>query len=150
VRWISAFLVLVAASLGLARGAGACSMTVVALDFGPYDARSAAPLDSTTSVRVSCFTGTPYLIRIDAGGNSGGSFLPRKMRRTGGAYKLSYNLYRDSARTEIWGDGTGKTYVVNGTALRFQQTRTVYGRIPGSQNVPPGAYTDTVTVTLEW
>lgn len=149
-RWISAFFLLLLTASAIPAGAAACSITVFSLDFGGYDTRFASPVDSTASVRVSCLQGTPYQIRIDAGGNSAGRFLPRKMKLTGGAYKLRYNLYRDSARTEIWGDGTGKTYVVTGTATRFQQTRIVYGRIPGSQNVAPGMYNDSVTITIEW
>lgn len=150
VRWISAVFITFFMALAVPAGAATCGITVFALDFGGYDTRFASPLDSTTTIKVNCLVGTPYLIRLDAGGHSRGSFLPRKLKQTGGTYKLRYNLYRDSARTEIWGDGTGKTYVVNGTGQRFQVSRVVYGRIPGSQNVAPGAYSDTVTVTIEW
>jgi len=150
VRWISAALAIFLLIFAVEARALACGVTMISLNFGVYDTRSASPVDSDGYVSVNCPPNVSYLIRFDAGGNSGGSFLPRKLRLSGSTGALGYNLYRDSARTEIWGDGTNKTYILSGVGNGLQQTLIVYGRIPGSQNVVPGSYTDAITVTIEW
>ena len=87
----------------------ACTVSANLLAFGVYPPFSGTPTDSTGEVRVQCssgFTGL-YTIALNAGLNSGGSFANRQM--ASGANRLSYQLYRDAARTSVWGDGTGGT-----------------------------------------
>jgi spore coat protein U-like protein len=68
-----------------------------------------------------------------------------------GASNLTYQLYSDAARTMIWGDGTAGTVTVSAhVASNGTQNNTVYGRIPALQGVRPGAYTDTITVTVTY
>lgn len=51
----------------------------------------------------------------------------------------------------VWGDGSGGTATVSGAlALPGAIDHTVYGRLPARQNVGAGAYTDTLTVTLNF
>jgi spore coat protein U-like protein len=100
-----------------------------------------------------------YTIQLNAG--SSGSFSPRKL--ASGANLLNYNLYTTSARTTIWGNGSGGTSTVGGsftlgncTLLLLcsdeteSRNHTAYGRIPASQNVPAGSYSDTITVTVNY
>jgi spore coat protein U-like protein len=68
-----------------------------------------------------------------------------------GANLLSYSLYTDAARTNVWGDGTGSTATIGNTGTGAVQNVTVYGRIPGSQSsAPPGSYADTISVTVTY
>jgi spore coat protein U-like protein len=69
-----------------------------------------------------------------------------------GTDRLFYNLYRDAARTTIWGDGTNGTqsYFIGNPANNQDISVAIFGRIPASQNVKVGAYTDTITVTLSF
>jgi spore coat protein U-like protein len=67
-----------------------------------------------------------------------------------GSNNLRYDLYKDAARTQLWGSwesgyaGTGvQTIVVRGTT----QNLTVYGRIFASQTAPPGSYTSSFAVS---
>jgi spore coat protein U-like protein len=74
---------------------------------------------------------------------------------TSGANQLPYQLRRDSQSGAIWGDGTGGSSKVSDSytlTLIFSKTThySVYGRIPASQNVPPGSYTDTVTARVDF
>jgi len=59
-------------------------------------------------------------------------------------------LYVDNARTTPWGNTSG----VDGNPWTSPQADlTVYGRIPqrpAGGGVPPGAYTDTVTATINY
>jgi spore coat protein U-like protein len=130
----------------------ACSVNATSMNFGSYDVFSAAPLDSTSNISVSCNRFTLFVfITIGASPNSG-VFNPRQMKLLTGPDLLDYNLYTNAARTTIWGDGTGGTgfgfiFFVprNGT-----RNRTVYGRIPPGQDISGGLYTDTLVATITY
>jgi spore coat protein U-like protein len=70
------------------------------------------------------------------------------MRRS--SETLNYNLYRDSTRSTIWGDGTGGTqaYTQSNPQLNRNIRVDVFGRIPAGQDVTAGSYTATVTATI--
>ena len=130
----------------------ACSIDgVVSVAFGSYDVFSPAPLDSAGSVTYSC-TGAVGgdLVGIELSRGGAPSYSPRLMSQ--GAATMSYNLYRDAAHTDVWGDGTGGTsrYTLSGAGNNDTIVVNVYGRIPAMQNVTVGAYGDTVTVTLQF
>lgn len=133
-----------------------CGVTATSVGFGNYSPFDISPVDSTGNVRVSCsLLGLASLLvsyRIYLGTGTGGSYSPRMMYK--GTAPLNYNLYTNSARTTIWGDGSGGTsYVSDGYLLGLTTVRidyTVYARLPAEQNVAPGVYSDTITVTVEY
>lgn len=132
-----------------APAAWGCAVSATAVNFGGgYDPYT--QLDATGSVIATCATGLTYVVRIDAGANSGGKFIPRKARIAGGANTASYNLYTDSARTQVWGDGTNSTLIRTGTGTGSAQKLIVYGRLPSGQNLVVGSYSDALIVTVEW
>ena len=64
-----------------------------------------------------------------------------------GANRLGYFIYKDPAHATVWGNtiatGVAQTFTgIDGTPL------TVYGAITAAQNVPVGAYVDTVVATV--
>lgn len=122
-------------------------MTASALAFGLYDPLSGSPDDASTTLLVHCTNGTPYLLSLDAGLGAGATVAVRKM--TFGGDTINYSLYRDAARTQVWGE-TPSVDTVAGTGNGLVQSLTVYGRGFGGQNAAIGAYTDTVTVTVGW
>jgi spore coat protein U-like protein len=71
-----------------------------------------------------------------------------------GANILPYNIYKDPARSMIWGDGAGgySGLVITNTFSLLSWTSSVnlYGRIPASMTSRPGNYSDTILVTVEW
>lgn len=71
-----------------------------------------------------------------------------------GAYAIEYNLYTDSTRTTLWGDGSaGTSYVSDGYLLGLltvSRNYPVYGRVPAGQNLPAGVYSDVVVVTVDY
>jgi spore coat protein U-like protein len=139
------------------RAALNCSVSSGGIGFGDYDPVVATPDDSTGNIAVTCTRvilqdpfRVDYTLSLSRGTSP--SFAPRRM--ASGANRLAYNLYRDAARAEVWGDGTGTTRVVAGTAnfnwFQTSQTNnhTTYGRVPALQDVVPGAYADTIVVTI--
>jgi spore coat protein U-like protein len=130
--------------------AGACTISAPGVAFGAYDPQSAANDDSSGNVNLACpTTVTAPVVALSTGGS--GTYSPRRM--TNGAFNLNYNLYTTSARTVVWGNGTGGSVTqtlsggtISGGTRNF--TRTIFGRSPGSQNVGAGAYSDTITLTV--
>jgi len=127
-----------------------CKFTVSPLNFGTYSTFSGAPLEATGKINVTCSTGLPFTVKLDRGETPGRSFNPREMGAAGRKNSLKFNLYRDSARQEIWGDGTGNTFVVTGIGTGRPVSLTIYGRLPARQNVPANRYFDEINVIVEY
>jgi spore coat protein U-like protein len=142
---IAILIVLVAA----ARPADACLIdSTSSVSFGSYDVLSSSPLESTGTITYICVVSLS--IRIDLSNGGGASYVTRKMSGPAGD-KLNYNLYLDAARTRIWGDGTNSTERYGPfVGLLVLSTLTVYGRVSPQQDVRAGAYSDSITVTLNY
>ncbi len=122
-----------------------CGIAASPLAFGVY---AMGQTDSTTTVAVTCTSGTAYSVSLSAGGGAGATVGSRKL--TGPATQtLDYTLYRDAGRTIVWGDSIGSD-TVSGVGSGLLQSLTVYGRIPAAQGTGAGAYADTITVTLTY
>ena len=105
-------------------------------------------VDSTGSLSVTCTNTTAYNIGLDAGAGSGATIAARLMTGTGAA-TVTYSLYIDSGRTQVWGSTIG-TDTVAATGTGAAQSYTVYGRVPPQTTPAPGIYTDTVVVTVTY
>jgi spore coat protein U-like protein len=124
-----------------------CTISAGSLDFGSFEDLS-QPIAAATTLGTNCTTATPFSISM--GLDPGESADARKMKKGTGesASELTYQLYSDSARTAIWGDGSND--VVTGVGTGSSQSLTVYGLIPSQRVPPPGTYTDTVVVTITY
>ena len=130
----------------------ACNVSTNPVIFGNYDVFSPVPLDTSGAIIIQCDETPAVKVDISIGPSPGsGSFDPRTMGQISGTDSLLYNLYRDTNRSEIWGNGSGNTFTDRKNVNRNKpQVVTVYGRIPPLQNVSAGSYTDTLTVTINW
>ena len=108
----------------------------------------AANDDASTTLSVQCTNTTPYNIGLNAGTGTGATVASRKMTGTGGAL-VYYTLYSDNNRTTVWGQTIG-TDTVSASGSGAAQSYTVYGRVPVQTTPAPGAYTDTITVTVTY
>jgi spore coat protein U-like protein len=127
-----------------------CTVNTTSVNFGAYDpvvANAATPLDATGTVNVYCTTGTLATVSLDLGTHFTGT--TRRML-AGAANFLTYEIYRDAARTVVWntvntnsGTSTSKTIAINNGFI-------AYGRIPSGQDVTMGAYGDTLLVTVNY
>ncbi|MDD3530359.1 MAG: spore coat U domain-containing protein [Gallionellaceae bacterium] len=131
--------------------------TANTMAFGTYNPLLGSNHDAAGDVNLRCYTTAGLLVSVDIALNKGvysTVFSPRKM--ASGANRLNYDLYTNSGRTTIWGDGSGGTGTVTDSITLallsyVYRSYSVYGRIPGGQNtVPPGSYSDTVTITLTY
>jgi spore coat protein U-like protein len=126
-----------------------CDITATPMQF-PDAGLLAQPLLATSSVTVQCTQGAGYYIELDGGSTVGGTLVQRKLERAGSADTVDYQLYTNSQRTSIWGDGTRGTRRLAIVANGLQQTFTVYGLVPAQQSKPAGKYSDTVTATVSF
>jgi spore coat protein U-like protein len=131
-----------------------CLVSANPLNFNVY-APNSGNVDASSTLSVRCTRNTAYTVALSAGSTTGGTLAQRLL--TNGTDTLQYNLYTTTARTTVWGDGTASTATVAGTgaglAAAAAVTHTVYGRLVDStanQNVSPGSYADTITVTVTY
>ncbi|HEY2750883.1 spore coat U domain-containing protein [Phenylobacterium sp.] len=123
----------------------ACAVSANNLNFGAYAGQQ---IDNTVTLLATCSVTVPYDIGLNQGTFTGATVTTRRMAGTDPA-GLGYSLFQDTGRTTNWGN-TVPTDTVHGVGTGFAQTVTVFGRIPGGQNVSPGSYSDTITVTLNF
>ena len=130
---------------------GDCSITASSLDFGAAGLElSRTATDAVSTITMRCTQGTAYTIALDAGTGSGATVSERRMTRDAGPETLRYSLYRDSARTQVWGDGSAGTVMQSGTGTGTQNSinHSVYGRLVPQAEPPTGTYHDTITATV--
>jgi spore coat protein U-like protein len=134
-----------------ARLEAACSVSATGVSFGTYDILAAAPNDSTGSVVLQC-SPSDKNIRVTLSAGSSGTYTARTLKQ--GSDQLLYNLFRDAARTIVWGDGSGGTSVLLMTnwtgGPNVSQTHPIYGRMPAQQDAAAGTYNDSVVVTINF
>jgi spore coat protein U-like protein len=132
---------------------GSCNLTVFELSFGVYDVFESGPTRAVTRVLVDC-RGAASKIRprIELSAGSSQDFAQRTQRA--GVKVLTYNIYADAALTQVAGDGSSGTTALfprligGGGGGGGISKVDLYGAIEPRQFVPPGAYFDTVYVTL--
>lgn len=116
-----------------------CSATATNLGFGTY---VNVTIDATSTVSVTCTSGGAYTVGLSNGAN----YSAPNRRMTNGSAFLNYELYSDAGRLTVWNDTT----TVAGTGSGSAQDLTVYGRLPGTQGLIAGSYTDTITATVTY
>lgn len=124
--------------------AASCAISANPLAFGAY---TGAQVDTTTLIIVNCTNTTPWYVNLDDGRNPGGGFIPQ-MAGPNNA-RMRYSKYRDSARSQYWGNTYGGDGI-SGSGDGQAQPLTVYARLFGGSNAVPGAYTDTITVKVTY
>jgi spore coat protein U-like protein len=124
----------------LATVGGECSVTGGTLDFGNY---TGAQNDVDVPISFSCNAPTNIAISMDGGAT--GDPSNRQMFNEGFTSQILYQLFRDSARTQLWGvfpeDSADFTNATSGNS-------TVFGRIQAGQTPLSGNYSDTIEITL--
>jgi spore coat protein U-like protein len=137
-------------------GVASCSVTATSVAFGAYNPTSSVPLTPTGSVSVSCqlVSGLSLLVGYTITLSTGsGSYTARKM--IGTATPMTYNLYLDSAMTQVWGDGVtaGTVSKSDGYLLglgNVVNSYNVYAKLPALQLVAAGSYADSIVVSISY
>mgnify|MGYP003582884323 CR=1 FL=1 len=122
----------------------AVSVSATDMDFGSTSSLAAAR-DSTSTIKLSCPPNTSWWLGLNNGLHATGT--QRRMAGPAGDL-VTYELYLDAARGQRWGSTQGSdTFSGSGGN---PASVTVFGRVPAQPGVTPGAYSDTITVTLTY
>jgi len=142
-------LMLVFAPNAAAQAGNSCTISTTSVAFGSYDVFSGADVNTTGTVTINCGSAVRDLTVTLSKGQSG-TYSNRTLVK--GAETLAYNLFRDAACTSVWGDGTAgtQTYFNADPPNNTNVVLTIYGRITALQDVSAGAYSDTITATINW
>ncbi len=140
----------------LAHALAECVVSATPVAFGVYDPLSPSPLNANGTVTVSCslLLGISLLVayNIDLSTGSSGVYTPRTLKS--GSNIMNYNLFTSNTYTTIWGNTTGGTgRITDGYLLGLANATTnypVYGRVPATQNIKAGSYTDSIIVTITY
>jgi spore coat protein U-like protein len=107
----------------------------------------------STTVSVTCTSGSPYSIGMSNGANYSGT--TRQM--ASGGNLIGYGLYVDAAYTHPWTTGASNSSCTTtndcylGTGSGSAQSVNIYGQVPTVATAPPsGTYSDTVTMTITY
>ncbi|ASV83826.1 spore Coat Protein U domain protein [Ochrobactrum quorumnocens] len=134
------FLSVTSASVVIAQ---TCTSTISDMNFGTVNLQAGGAIDTTAVLSVTCSSSLnlQLLMRVcpnlnaGSGGSSGSTRL-----MTNGANTLSYQFFQDANRTVLWGSSTNTTLgsvpaidVIAPILGPGTATRTIYGRILGSQ-----------------
>jgi spore coat protein U-like protein len=129
--------------------AGCHELRANPLVFGPYPQGNATAVDSSTTVRVNCTQGVPFIVSAEQ--DSAENIRRMTSSSPNQSGMLEYNLYRSGTFQQIWGSANNGNAIVGvGTGSETPQQLTIYGRILPGQMPPLGSYSDTVIVTLSF
>jgi spore coat protein U-like protein len=152
-RVILSLVAMLLASTG-AQAAAVCTVSTSGVAFGSFNPLAGQSADTTGTISVTC-TGTAgdsasYTVTINSGL---GSFGSRKMYS--GSDSLTYNLYKDSGCTQVWGDGSASTVSLSGSVTLTSSSATnnyvVYSRIASGQRAAKAhTYSDSLLVTVNY
>jgi len=123
-----------------------CTVASEPVSFGVIN-----PSSNTTAiglVTVICTNGTSYSYVLSKG--NGSSFMNRWMvGSSGNNDTLKYNIYGDTAQTNVLGDGSGGG-VRSGVGTGLAQRAQIYGVVPSGQYVRADNYSDELIVTVRY
>lgn len=128
-----------------------CQLNSAVMNFGTYRPGN-GNRNANGAVRLRCTNGLAYTVGLGTGLAPGASETDRRMRN--GPAELAYQLFRNAARTQNW----GQTLVADrasgtGGGIGTVRLHRIFGRIPDSGAnllATGGGYSDTVLVTITY
>lgn len=142
-KLVAALVVLFAAT-GAAQAQCSWVTLPTTMDFGTYDVFGGVSNATTATGAIRCTGNLDVTVSSTTGG--AGVYNPRKMGTA------LYNVYIDAGRTLIWGNASAGTfqYAFTNTGGPNTYSGFAYGQVPGAQDLAPGIYNDSLTVTLAY
>jgi spore coat protein U-like protein len=129
-----------------------CTISTAPVAFGAYDpvgANAAAALDASGTVTIACTKGATATIGLDTGLNASGGARRMSDGAATPSY-LTYEIYQNAGRTTLWGNAAPDLVSPVAAPSKAARSFTAFGRVPANQDVPAGAYADTVTATVNF
>ncbi|MES3097498.1 Csu type fimbrial protein [Sphingomonas aerolata] len=125
----------------------ACAVGSGTLVFGTIDPALGTSGPANANVNVTCTQGTPFSIGLSDGSNASGT--QRRMKGASQSQFLAYELHRDSAGLQRFGDSVTSQRLTGQTGLgAIANTIAIYASIAAGQSAPADTYSDTVPITV--
>jgi spore coat protein U-like protein len=124
--------------------------TIGRLDFGVDTTFSSATVRSSLgqALRLRCTPGMTLTMTVDGGRNAAAG-TRHLQRNADSSARIAYRLCRDSACDQPIAIGNAALVEVTGTNSPDVRLP-IFGALTLSGALPPGTYSDTLTVTLAW
>jgi len=123
-----------------------CSVSATNINFGTITMLTSNK-DAQGALSIQCNSSLPYAISL-SGGNAAATD-PTKRKMAFGAANVTYGLYKDTGRSQAWGDSAGVN-TSSGTGTGVAQNMNVYGRIAPQTTPRPGTYSDSIIATVSY
>jgi spore coat protein U-like protein len=131
-----------------------CTVTMTNIAFGSVSVLSGASVNTTGTETITCSGATAnttyrFCTNIRSGSDASGN----QRRMVSGTNFLNFDLYKDTARTQEWGNytnnflggGSQNDFTSNGSG-NISANITVFARLAGSQQTaPPGSYSESMS-----
>jgi spore coat protein U-like protein len=118
------------------------------VSFGAYNVLDPNPnINGVGSITIHCQGGPNGPIDVSLSAGHSHSYGARVM--TSGRNSLDYNLYTNTARTVVWGDGSGGSHTQT-ASKNGETTLSIFGKIPAAQDVGVGVYSDDITAIVNF
>lgn len=124
-----------------------CSVVTRPMTFVVSNLTVNAAVDTTTTLTIKCTPNTNFTVDIDKGLYPNG--INRRMYSPAANAYVTYDVYRDVPRTNVWGTGQLKN-VTGNSGTGAPVTLTLFGRIPASGKIKAGDYADRLVVTVTY
>ena len=124
----------------------ACTIGASDMDFGTYETTADSPTQKTSTITLTCTSGTTGTVLISQGGtllSDSNEAAPMRQMAIG-SDTLRYSLSHELGGAE-WGNT-----IASGKGFSGSSNITVYGEIEAGLAVVAGDYEDTVTVSIEY
>jgi len=130
----------------------ACTgLTATDVDFGPAGAADTTQADVSSTITVTCDTGTNWTIEIDYGMNPVAATPPIRNVTSSVApsqgERMDYYIFQDAARTIGWGT-VAEGEEMTGTGTGAADLHDAFFSLDRTSGNSPGVYTDLVEVKL--
>ncbi len=126
-----------------------CTIDTVGVTFPDYDPTAGTAVNNNEgSVKIKCSKGSVTPIGLDLGKSPNGTRQMKGPSASGSDY-LSYELYK--APNDVWGNASGSWLIPPASPKSTAwATFAILATIGANQDVSVGAYTDTVTATVNF
>ncbi|MBP6279570.1 MAG: spore coat protein U domain-containing protein [Rhodocyclaceae bacterium] len=128
---------------------GECTISsAFTMDFGDYLPGQTTTLNGTGSVTTRCDRGNTAMILAAGPSLHTGSITNRALRLKNGSDQLRYQLFTDSSRVTIWGDGINGGQAIRRVVPASNQTTVYYGSVAAGQSISSGDYYDRISIIV--
>lgn len=125
-------------------------VTTQSISFSAYNPTADTGREAQGVIHVTCTNGHHYSIALDKGQAPGVTFAYRGMAAASSG-TINYTLSTSSDRSDVWGDGTDGSVIVEKDGTGVAQEVNIYGVIyAGQTNIKADTYADTVTITVDY